>query len=208
MVQNFDAGFEFVHQMDVLKAIRWCVSAWENDVTQGTIQNCWARSQCYDFGQYPRADLDTIVVDVGDRWKEAEGPITHIKEAFQDLQNRGAINQVDNIKAFIAPTNKEVYDQPDVDLVQQIADAYNPEVEEESSDEEELVPAITPQEALRCLQQLKRYEEQQEYDSSRKELQQMLRGYERELLNCQFKWKSSKQMDLRYYFSKPGFQED
>ena len=53
MAQTFDLGRDLSKEMNVLRAIRWGISAWENDVTPATIQNCWARSQCIKFGQFP-----------------------------------------------------------------------------------------------------------------------------------------------------------
>ena len=44
MAQTFDQGKDLLIEMHVLRAIRWGISAWENDVTPATIQSCWARS--------------------------------------------------------------------------------------------------------------------------------------------------------------------
>ena len=40
MAQTFDSGKDLSREMHVLRAIRWGISAWENDVTPSTIQNC------------------------------------------------------------------------------------------------------------------------------------------------------------------------
>ena len=53
IAQTFDSGKELSKEMHVLRAIRWGISAWENDVIQATIQNCWSRSQVIDFGTRP-----------------------------------------------------------------------------------------------------------------------------------------------------------
>ena len=50
MAQTFDLGRDLSKEMNVLRAIRWGISAWENDVTPATIQNCWAHLQCIKFG--------------------------------------------------------------------------------------------------------------------------------------------------------------
>ena len=40
MAQTFDSGKDLSREIPVLRAIRWGVLAWDNDVTPGTIQNC------------------------------------------------------------------------------------------------------------------------------------------------------------------------
>jgi hypothetical protein len=40
MAQTFDQGNDFSKEMHVLRAICWGISAWENDVSSSTIQNC------------------------------------------------------------------------------------------------------------------------------------------------------------------------
>jgi hypothetical protein len=202
MVQKFDAGRDFLDEMTVLKAVRWCISAWESDVSAATVQNCWARSQYYDFGKFPRVDLDTIVVDVGDRWKEVRSQIESLGNTLQRLQSRGAIERIGDIRDFIAPSGEEVIDElPDDSLVQQIVDAHNLIDEVESGDEVEVRPEITNQQALHHLQELQRYEEQQEYYFGANELLRSLRKFEREVLKREFEWKSARQADLRAYFS-------
>jgi hypothetical protein len=58
---TFDQDKDLSKEMHVLRTIQWGISAWENDVTPATIQNCWARSQAVDFGQFslPPPDLWT-----------------------------------------------------------------------------------------------------------------------------------------------------
>jgi hypothetical protein len=53
MVETFDAGQDPMAKMNVLRAVRWGINAWENEVMLGTIQNCWARSQAIEFGSQP-----------------------------------------------------------------------------------------------------------------------------------------------------------
>jgi hypothetical protein len=43
MAKTFDEGKDLSKEMHVLRAIRWGVSAWENDVERGTINKCWVR---------------------------------------------------------------------------------------------------------------------------------------------------------------------
>ena len=40
-------------KINVLRAIRWGINAWESKVIPSTIQNYWARLQAIDFGACP-----------------------------------------------------------------------------------------------------------------------------------------------------------
>jgi hypothetical protein len=44
MAKTFDEGKDLSKEMHVLQAIRWGISAWENDVERKTIHKCWVRS--------------------------------------------------------------------------------------------------------------------------------------------------------------------
>ena len=59
MAQTFDSGKDLSKEMHVLRVIQWGISAWENDVTPATIQNCWARSQVIDWHARPLPSPDS-----------------------------------------------------------------------------------------------------------------------------------------------------
>jgi len=52
MAKTFDEGNNLSEEIHVLRAIRWGIYAWEYDVLPSTIQSCWRRSQCIDFGSF------------------------------------------------------------------------------------------------------------------------------------------------------------
>jgi hypothetical protein len=70
MAKTFDEGKNLSEEMHVLRAIEWGVQAWEWDVTPATIQSCWRRSQCIDFGAFPAP------VDI---WTESEETVNSIR---------------------------------------------------------------------------------------------------------------------------------
>lgn len=202
MVRNFDDGKDFITEMDFLKAIRWGISAWENDVSQATITICWGHFQCYDFDQYPRVDI--IIVDTEDSWAgvDVEEDIREMQIALEGLRKRGAIEEVGNLRDFINPVNERILDDSD-DLVDSIATAYNPELHLECGDDEPQRPPISDKEAFYYLQQLQQYEEQQETLSSEGlRLLRNLRSYEREVAKCQFESSAIKQTDIRSFWGK------
>ena len=53
IVQIFDNSKDLSKEMYVLRAIRWGISAWENDIIPVTIQNCWLYNQVIDFSTRP-----------------------------------------------------------------------------------------------------------------------------------------------------------
>jgi hypothetical protein len=205
MAYNFDAGKDFMAEMHVLQAVRWAISVWENDVTKPTIQNCWARSQCYDMGQFPRVN-NGIHVDVdgsGDAWKDSRDNIEELTKALYNLRHQGALEDIGSVLDFVNPQDEQIVDEPEV-ITQSIADAYNPELDPESGDDEPIDPCVSLAEALNALHQLRRYEEQQEQSDNFKSsiLLQELRTYERELSRRNFEARSTNQGDIRSFLAK------
>ena len=196
MVKNFDDGKDFRARMNVLRAIRWGISCWENDVSKATIQNCWGRSQYIDWGHQP--STSTIIVE-GTPWDKLDSQLSGIRTQLQDLRDKGAINEVPNIKDFVDGLDKVVADKPE-DLVNQIVQQYQPEELEEDSDSELLLPKVTNTEALYYLHQLRRYEEQQDYYFAMTDLLQILRRYERELARRHDN-ENKKQVDIRHWIN-------
>jgi hypothetical protein len=204
MVKNFDNGEDFRARMNVLRVIRWGISCWENDVSKATIQNCWGRSQCIDWGHQP--STSTIIVE-GTPWDELDGQLSSIRTQLQDLRSKGAINEVPNIKDFIDGLDEVVTDEPE-DLVDQIVQQYQPEeLEEGDSDNEFPLPKVTNTEALHHLHELRRYEEQQHYHIVMTDLLQILRRYERELAKRQHN-ENKKQVDLRHWINGHVDEDD
>ena len=60
MVHELDRGGDPKTSMNVLRAVRWGIEAWEQDVTSTTIQNCWIRSQVYDWVEQLRQRIEPV----------------------------------------------------------------------------------------------------------------------------------------------------
>ena len=46
--------------MNVLRAIRWGITAWEQDVIATTIANCWLKSQVLGSNYAPQTEQEAI----------------------------------------------------------------------------------------------------------------------------------------------------
>jgi hypothetical protein len=74
-------------------AIRWGISAWENNVTPVTIQNCWARSQVIDWGARPLPSSNF--------WVESQPQLDSIRQKLLRLKESGYIASVPNTRLYI-----------------------------------------------------------------------------------------------------------
>jgi hypothetical protein len=173
MARTFDEGKDLSKEMHVLRAIRWGISAWENDVTPATIQNCWARSQAVNFGQFP--------LPASDIWTESQQLVDDIRMGIYRMKQRGYLVEIPNIHDYISPYAKQVTDNFPEDLVDDIVAQYTQEEIEEEGEEEVLIPLplVTHEEALNALHILRRYEEENQYNGL--ELLRQLRTHEREI---------------------------
>lgn len=168
MVEEFDAGKDPKASMHVLRAIRWGISAWENDVIATTIKNCWIRSQCYDWSGTESTD---------DQWSDSQGLLAFILDDLVTLERQGQIRERMTIQNFLNPVTEEVVDA-DEDIFEAIIARNDEERETESDEEVEQVPTVSLSEAISALKVLQTYEEQQGGDPA---LTKTLRQREREL---------------------------
>ena len=99
MVKTFDKGENPMAKMNVLRAIRWGISAWESSVMPGTIQNCWGRSQCIDWGARP---LHSSL------WSDSFLVVQELHNDIQSLQQQGHIQQGVNVRSFIDPVEERI----------------------------------------------------------------------------------------------------
>ena len=109
MAHTFDQGKDLSKEMHVLHAVRWGIEAWENDVTPTTIQNCWARSQAVNFGQFPRPPPDL--------WLESQHLVDEIQIGLSRMRQAGYILEVLNVQDYISPYAERVEDTCPDDLV-------------------------------------------------------------------------------------------
>ena len=168
--------------MHVLRAIRQGIQAWEQDVTLATIQSCWRRSQCIDYGSFPTLDLNS------NRWTESEETINQIRDSLLRMRVYSIIQAVPNIHEYISPysspQNEQVNDTRDLNnLVDKIIEE-NTQQEVDLKEEEgqlylEPLPLVSHYKALHTLHILQRYEE--EFKHSDGELLKVLQGFKRDL---------------------------
>jgi hypothetical protein len=183
MAQTFDQGKDLSKEMHVLQAVRWGISAWENDVTPATIQNCWARSQAINFGQFP--------LPLSDLWTESQQLVDDIRTGIYKMKQKGYLTDVPDIRDYISPYAEQVIDDCSEDLVDDIVAHYT-QVEEEEEVLVEPLSLVTHEEALQALHTLRRYEESQNGDP---ELLRQLRAHEREISRRSLKTKKQGRLD-------------
>ena len=97
IAKTFDEGRNLSAEIHVLRAIRWGIQAWEEDVTPLTIQSCWRRSQCINFGSFPLTPSNI--------WTESEETIESIRQRLVQIRNCGLIQSIPNIKDYVSPYN-------------------------------------------------------------------------------------------------------
>ena len=187
IAQTFDLGRDLSKEMNVLRAIRWGISAWENDVTPATIQNCWARSQCIEFGQFPLPPPDL--------WTESQELVDSIQQGVYRMKQKGYLVDIPNIYEYISPHNERVEDDCPEDLVDEIVAQYTQSQEVEEEEAEPIVPlaSVTHEEALCSLHILRRYEEENKDGNT--DLLRMLRRHEREISNRAFQLREQATLD-------------
>lgn len=174
MVEKFDAGKDPKTSMHLLRAIRWGISAWENDVSEVTIKNCWTRSQCYKS-----AGSESI----GDKWFDSRGLMIPIINDLIRLETQGQIGGFArkrlDILTFLNPVAEDVDDHEE-DVFEAIVARYQEELEAESDEEVmEEAAVISISEAISASKVLRTYEEQQ--GSGDPSLTKALRRREREM---------------------------
>lgn len=180
-IEEFYAGKDPETSMHLLRAIRWGISAWENDISEVTMKNSWTRSQCYHS-----AGSDSM----GDQWVDSRGLMILILNDLMTLETQGQIGKSGrkrmDILTFLNPDTENVddleedLDGHEEDVFEVIVARFHEEAEAEPDEEMmEEVAVISISEALSALKVLQTYEEQQE--SGDPSLAKALRKREREL---------------------------
>ena len=178
LMDEFDAGRDPISRMDILKAIRWSIPAWEIDVQSTTISNCFQKGL---FRQTYSVSTNPI---------EAE-----IRYGLQRLEEARFIQEAMDINNFLNPAEESVQD--DIDQVeQQIIAQFEPNDQESEEEELEITPLITVQEALEGLQKLRLFQEQSAGDTA---LISHLNRHERELKSR--REATLEQQDIRNFFT-------
>lgn len=144
MVAEHDQGHDPVESMNVPKALRWAIRAWELDISAQSIRNCFGKAlfeKDSDQAQAEQQLMDEIRVD------------------FDAL--RPHITNPMSIENFLNPMDEVVQD--DLDTLDDIVLSQfsgHPEFDDDSESMPE-VPLIRIDEAIKALEMLLLYEQQQ-----------------------------------------------
>jgi DDE superfamily endonuclease/Tc5 transposase DNA-binding domain/Fission yeast centromere protein N-terminal domain len=131
--------------VNLLKAIQWTRIAWNNCVTNTTIQHCFVKS--------------TVVKELVEI--EARG-IDEIadQEALQaQMAQISGVQDLLTVEEFINPTAEEINDL-DEDIMEAIVETYGQDQEDDIEEEgdEEIEPPVSISEAIYALETLQRFE--------------------------------------------------
>ncbi|ODQ69189.1 hypothetical protein LIPSTDRAFT_76436 [Lipomyces starkeyi NRRL Y-11557] len=179
MLSEYEAGKDPVNSMNVLKALRWGIQAWEMDMSPDTIIRCFQKALCN-------------VEEVAD---SPEPAITDISNGLAQLRESNYIGDVMDINNFLNPADETVQDDLE-HIDEQILAQFGPEIEEESDEEIEVLPKISVGEAIEALYKLRLHEEQQ-HEGNQAFIKDLLK-HER-ILNAR-KLGGQQQKDIRAYF--------
>lgn len=144
ILEEYDSGRDPMCTMNVLKAIRWSLLAWDFDLSVETLTRCFHKALFSE--NMPLIEDQEVVSDVQ---KAFESPI---------LSSR--ISELMDVKNFLNPIEETIHDAP-LDIENQILAQYGPEITEESDEEVEVAPRITTTEASESLQKVQLFLEQQ-----------------------------------------------
>ena len=140
--EEFDSGRDYTKTHNVLRAIQWGISAWEQ-VKLTTISGCWAKG----------FDISTHI--------PAVNSFTESSDLVEDIQAAAkavGIQDMD-INNFINPAEERVVDSTD-DMIDLIVAQFNSKEDAEVEAIEPIVPVVTTTEAIKALNILKQYQEQ------------------------------------------------
>ncbi|EED12037.1 hypothetical protein TSTA_001090 [Talaromyces stipitatus ATCC 10500] len=95
IVDEFDRGIDPLSIMTILRAVRWVVNIWEDQVTSTTITNCFKKA----LHDETEAELETAIL-------------------IQDLQLTNRVQDVMDIRQFLNPLDEQVNDSiMDIDAI-------------------------------------------------------------------------------------------
>ena len=140
--EEFDSGRDYTKTHNVLRAIQWGISAWEQ-VKLTTISGCWAKG--FDTSTY---------IPAVNSFTESSDLVEDIQAAAKAV----GIQDMD-INNFINPIEERVVDSTD-DMIDLIVAQFNSKEDAEVEAIELIVPVVTTTEAIKALNILKQYQEQ------------------------------------------------
>jgi hypothetical protein len=172
--------------MNLLRCVRWSISAWRIDMQPETIANCFRKAQIQSSDTTPLEH--SIIQD-----SLSENIVAGIA---QDIQAFDTIHAAMDIQNFINPPEEQVFDEHS-DIFEHIAQQFDTEVEVDTEENVEVVEQVTEKEALESLSRLRLFSDQSgPLDST---MERSLERWEKEL---QAKKTAAKtQQSLHSYFN-------
>ena len=95
MVESFNNGKDPMTAIHVLRAIRWGIAAWENDVSATTIHNGWIRSKAYKWSESEKS--------IGGEWTDSQELMSPIVGDLIALERQGHIRERMGLRDFLNP---------------------------------------------------------------------------------------------------------
>ena len=147
MVSEADEGRDALDKMDVLKAIRWGINAWHNDVTNDTVRNCWIKSGLLGpvegpllkpKGYQPFTTVASPLPAVPEVI-ELDPIHTEIASLLRTVATQRTIQIIPSIDEFLEPDGERVYDDEeavDEQVLADIIEAYDDEEQEDTEGED------------------------------------------------------------------------
>jgi hypothetical protein len=170
MAKSFDEDTDPLKNMHVLRAIRWGIFAWEQDVSPTTIQHCWTRSKAIPSGLMDE--------DVEMENNEHLAVIDELQHDINRLHHQGRIQKAMDISNFINPLEESMEDSQE-DIMEQIVARYTSENEEGSDEDTVHEELISLTDASKALSKLQLFEAQRKQSNG--EFSKMFRSYEKDL---------------------------
>lgn len=161
MCDEYDANRDPMKSMNVLKAIRWVVEAWEGDVTPTTIRECWIKSRVLGPKYAPGVPGWKNLVN--EDTKMFNNMISRMVKQVAYLTQQKRIKTAMDITKFVSPVSEVVADSKDdsLDSLVEIYTSGGVQRDHETDEEDESVAPVQEKEALELLSRLRLYEEQQ-----------------------------------------------
>ncbi|KAL1989720.1 hypothetical protein VTN49DRAFT_6917 [Thermomyces lanuginosus] len=180
IINEFDKGRDPLVTMNVLKAVRWAVGAWQRDITSDIIQLCFQKALSTERS-HP---------------SDAQPLIAEISQALFGLQLSARIKDPMDVASFVHPADEIVQDNLE-ELDDLILSQFRPEEEQDDDQVVDDLAHISHKEALDALEKLRLYEEQQVDGDA----QLILELYRLESVIKRRTFAGLEQTDMRNYFS-------
>jgi hypothetical protein len=181
MMKEYARGYNPITTVTILNAIRWAMEAWQLDLSNELIQNCFTRALA---GQFNKEVVSTQLL------RELQVSLDRLASSY--------IRDVMTLEQFLNPPEEQVVDNLD-NLDSIILSQFTAQAAESDDNDDgyEVLPKISASEALECLYKVRLFEEQQPVGNQR--LLNSLLHYEQKLVEK--KIRNQHQTDVRNMYS-------